>query len=124
MYIAEIAAADGRGGTEAAGPGAQSLLPAATSERVAVIHVQLPPGLGMPEHDHGPSEIVLIPVSGSVEVHHDGQFSTLTAGAAAAHIGVGERVGLANPGQETAHLLVVASPPDFAARVPAARTTA
>ncbi|MER6984163.1 cupin domain-containing protein, partial [Streptomyces carpinensis] len=83
----------------------------------AVVHVELPAGAAMPEHDHGASQIVLIPVAGSVELRHDGRVRTLTAGAAAAHIAVGERVGLANPGEEPASLVVVASPPAFARRL-------
>jgi quercetin dioxygenase-like cupin family protein len=66
----------------------------------------------MPEHDHGVSEIVLIPLSGSVNLHHDGQARTLSAGMTA-HIATGERVSLANPGAEPASLMVVTSPPQI-----------
>ena len=70
----------------------------------------------MPEHDHGASQIVLIPLSGSVELCHDGTRRTLSAGSAA-HIATGERVSLVNPGTEPASLMVVASPPEFAGRL-------
>ncbi|MGW7380660.1 cupin domain-containing protein [Streptomyces sp. NPDC054794] len=72
----------------------------------------MPAGGGMPEHDHGPSEIVLIPLAGSVELRHDGLARTLSPGMTA-HIAVGERVSLANPGTEPASVMAMASPPDF-----------
>ncbi|MGW5171613.1 cupin domain-containing protein [Streptomyces nodosus] len=117
MHVAEIAASPRRRAPVPGGPTAALLITKETSEQVAVLHVELPAGATMPEHDHGASQIVLIPLAGSVELHHDGQARTLTAGAAAAHIAVGERVSLANPGTEPASLMVVASPPEFAGRL-------
>ncbi|WP_086725889.1 cupin domain-containing protein [Streptomyces carpinensis] len=117
MHVADIAASPRRRAPMPGGPTAALLTTAETSEQVAVVHVELPAGAAMPEHDHGASQIVLIPVAGSVELRHDGRVRTLTAGAAAAHIAVGERVGLANPGEEPASLVVVASPPAFARRL-------
>lgn len=117
MHIAEIATSPRRRAPVPGGPTAALLTTAETSDRVAVLHVELPAGATMPEHDHGASQVVLIPVAGAVEVHHDGQARTLTAGTAAAHIAVGERVSLANPGAEPASLMVVVSPPEFAERL-------
>lgn len=97
---------------------AAPLTTATTSDQVAVIHVEIPPGGGMPEHDHGASQIVLIPVSGSVQVRHGQDVHTLVPGSAA-HIDTGERVSLANLGTEPASLMVVASPPEFASRLAA-----
>ncbi|WP_028803952.1 cupin domain-containing protein [Streptomyces sp. 142MFCol3.1] len=117
MYVTEIATSPRRRPPMSDGPTAALLTSAETSDQVAVLHVELPAGAVMPEHDHGASQIVLIPLTGSVELHHDGQARTLTAGTAAAHIATGERVSLANPGAEPASLIVVASPPEFAGRL-------
>ena len=80
---------------------------------VAVLHVTLPAGGGMPEHDHGPSHIVLIPLQGQIQLRQNGQGHDLAPGTAT-HIDLGERVSLSNPSTEPAELLVVAAPPDFA----------
>ncbi|HET6633822.1 MAG TPA: cupin domain-containing protein [Streptomyces sp.] len=96
------------------GPSVAPLVPTGTSDRVAVLHMELPAGGSLPDHSHGPSEIVLVPLSGTFTVRHDGQEHRLAAGAAA-HIATGERVSLHNPGDEPARLMIVASPPDFAA---------
>jgi quercetin dioxygenase-like cupin family protein len=117
MHIAEIATSPRRRAPVPGGPTAALLTTAETSDQVAVLHVELPAGATMPEHDHGASQIVLIPLAGSVELHHNGQSRTLTAGTAAAHIAIGERVSLANPGDQPASLMVVASPPEFAGRL-------
>lgn len=98
------------------GPVAAPLVPPGVSDRVAVIRLEIPPGAGLPEHDHGTSQVVLLPVSGAVELTHDGDTHELRAGSTAL-IDIGERVRLANPGDEPASVLVVASPPDFAAHV-------
>jgi quercetin dioxygenase-like cupin family protein len=95
------------------GPTAAALIPPGTSERVAVVQMEIPAGGGLPEHSHGPSEIVLIPLSGTLRLEHEGQARTLESGAAA-HIATGERVSLNNPGTEPATLMLVASPPEFA----------
>jgi quercetin dioxygenase-like cupin family protein len=98
------------------GPTAAMLTPEGSSSRLAAIHVEIPAGGGMPEHDHGPSEILLIPLSGPAELRHGDQVSVLPPGTAA-HIARGERVSLANPGLQPVTLMVVASPPDFASRL-------
>ncbi|MGW4560845.1 cupin domain-containing protein [Streptomyces sp. NPDC004561] len=116
MHIAEIATTPRRRAPLPNGPTAALLTTAETSDQVAVLHVELPVGAAMPEHDHGASQIVLIPLSGSVEVRHAGEARTLTAGTTA-HIATGERVSLANPGTEPASIMVLASPPEFADRV-------
>lgn len=97
------------------GPIVAPLIPAGASDQVAAIHVEIPAGGGMPEHDHGASQIILIPLSGSIQLHHDGHAQTLTAGTTA-HIATGERVSLTNPGPEPASAMVIASPPQFAER--------
>jgi quercetin dioxygenase-like cupin family protein len=98
------------------GPTAATVILPGDSDQVAAVHVEIPAGSGLPEHDHGASEIVLIPLSGAAELRHDGHARTLCAGMAA-HVGRGERVSLANPGPEPASLMVVASPPEFAGQL-------
>jgi len=115
MHITDIAGTARRRAPVPGGPTA-AVLTAEDADQVAVMHLEIPADGGMPEHDHGPSQIVLIPVAGSVEVHHGGQVEVLSRGAVA-HIGVGERVSLANPGGEPASLMVVVSPPEFARRL-------
>ena len=116
MHIAEISTSSRRRAPLPNGPIAQALTSPDISDQLAVVHVELPAGGAMPEHDHGASQIVLIPLSGSVELRHDGTRRILSAGSAA-HIATGERVSLVNPGTEPASLMVVASPPEFAGRL-------
>ncbi|MEH0421174.1 cupin domain-containing protein [Streptomyces sp. B21-083] len=116
MHIAEIGTGTRRRAPLPDGPIAEALTSADTSDRLAVVHVELPAGGSMLEHDHGASEIVLIPLSGTVELCQEGKNRTLSAGSTA-HIATGERVSLNNPGAEPASLIVVASPPEFAGRL-------
>ncbi|MEM9653596.1 MAG: cupin domain-containing protein [Actinomycetota bacterium] len=84
-----------------------------TDAHVGLARVTVPPGGGMPEHDHGGSDIVLAPQVGRVEVTTaDGEVTTVAAGDVAL-IGRDERVALTNPGSDDAELLVAAGPPDF-----------
>ncbi|MEU4291656.1 cupin domain-containing protein [Kribbella sp. NPDC026596] len=92
------------------------LVGAETSDNIAMVQVWIPPGGGLPEHDHGPSEIVLVHVSGSIQLQHGDQQHRLAPGAVA-HIATGERISLSNPGTEPAVMMIVASPPDFIARI-------
>jgi len=109
MHILDIAAA--RGHQAPNGPIVRPLLQVGA---VAVLHVTLPAGGAMPEHDHGPSHVILLPRSGTVQLGHNGKSHDLGP-ASAVHVAVGERVSLANHGTEPAELLVVANPPDIAA---------
>lgn len=118
MLITEIDTALRRRAPVPGGPTAAILTHADTSSQVAVVHLEIPADGGMPEHDHGASEIVLIPLSGSVELWHDSKPRTVTTGMTA-HVATGERVSLANPGPEPALLMVVVSPPQFAERLAA-----
>jgi quercetin dioxygenase-like cupin family protein len=87
---------------------------------VAALHVTVPPGGGMPEHEHGASEALVTPLAGAIRITPAG------AGADAVELGPGavatipkgERVRLDNASAEgEAVALVVLSPPDFAAQV-------
>lgn len=112
MLVTDIDTAPRRRAPLPGGPIATPLIPAGASGQVAVVHIEIPAGGGMPEHDHGSSEIVLIPLSGSFDIHHDGQVRSVSAGTTV-HIGTGERVRLANPGSESATVMVLASPPQI-----------
>jgi quercetin dioxygenase-like cupin family protein len=84
---------------------------------VAVLHVTVPAGGGMPEHDHGSSETLVTPVAGAVRLTGGGGAVDLRPGAVGT-IPKGERVRLDNASdEEEAVVLVVLSPPDFAAQV-------
>lgn len=89
----------------------------------AVLQVCLPAGAGMPEHDHGPSAVTLIPVSGRVQLGHRGDRRMLGPGTVA-FIDIGERVSLRNPDPDEATLLAVVAPPDFAEAVSSWPTSA
>lgn len=118
MNIVDVAGVPPRRAPLPAGPTVRPLLGPDSGAPVAVLHVTLPAGGGMPEHDHGPSHVVLIPLHGRVRLLHEGTDHDLRPGTAT-HIGVGERVSLTNPGPDHAELVVVASPPDFAAALSA-----
>lgn len=118
MKTVDVATAPTRRAPIPDGPTVRPLLGPDSGVPVAVLHVSLPVGGRMPEHDHGPSHVVLLPQKGRVRLHHDGNDHDLAPGTVT-HIGVGERVSLANPGPDPVELLVVAAPPDFAAAVSA-----
>lgn len=91
------------GGTEG-GPG------------VGVVRVFVAPGAGMGEHDHGGSDVVLMPQVGSVEI--TGALGTIDVEVGdAILIRRDERVALRNPGDTDAEVLVVAGPPTFVASI-------
>jgi quercetin dioxygenase-like cupin family protein len=97
-------------------PNAPVVQPLVTDSLAAVLRVTLPAGAGLPEHDHGPSAVTLIPLRGRARVSHNGTKHDLDP-TTAAHIDIGERVALDNPGTEAATLLVIATPPEFAATI-------
>ncbi|MEZ7005238.1 cupin domain-containing protein [Streptomyces sp. AD55] len=116
MHVADTATATRHRAPLTGGPTATPLTARTTSDRVAVVHLELPAGGGLPEHDHGASEIVLIPLSGTALLRHAGDEHRLSPGTSA-HIATGERVALVNPGDVPVSLMVVASPPEFAAHI-------
>ena len=116
MYLTRIGTTPRRRAPLPGGPTMEVLVAAETSDNIAMVQVWIPPGGGLPEHDHGPSEIVLVHVSGSIELRHNDHQHRLAPGAVA-HIATGERVSLINPGTEPAVMMIVASPPEFVARI-------
>ncbi|MEM9566563.1 MAG: cupin domain-containing protein [Actinomycetota bacterium] len=79
---------------------------------VGVVRVAIPAGAGMPEHDHGGSDVVLVPQVGSVEISHGDETIVVGVGDAAL-IRKDERVSLRNPGEGEVEVLVAAGPPAF-----------
>lgn len=81
----------------------------------AVASITIPPGGGMPEHDHGGSLTVITPISGSarlIDAAAGDQVIELEPGTVAT-IPVGHRVAVENPGEEDARLIATFTPPDF-----------
>lgn len=78
--------------------------------------MEVPAGGGLPEHDHWVWQIVLIRRSGSVELSGGEDRHTLLLGSVA-RIATGERVAVHNTGTRPSSLMVVASPPECAARL-------
>ncbi|MFV0524108.1 MAG: cupin domain-containing protein [Acidimicrobiales bacterium] len=88
------------------------------SPDVGVVRVIVPAGAAMPEHDHAGSDVVLVPLVGSVEI--DDADGTITVGAGdAALVRKDERVSLRNPGAAAAEVIVAAGPPAFVASMQA-----
>lgn len=80
---------------------------------LAAARVTVPPGGGMPEHEHGDSEALVVAFSGRVDIRSADARETLEPGMMAL-IGVGERVSLENPSSsEPASLLAFFAPPGF-----------
>lgn len=118
MHVAHVGTTPPRRAPVPGGPTAEALIALGASDQVAVIHMEIPAGGRLPEHAHGASQVVLIPLSGSVDLQHGDDHHTLLPGSAT-HVDTGERVGLANHGPVPASLMVVVSPPDFAAHLAA-----
>lgn len=102
------------------GPVASVVIAADARCATGLIEVRVAPGSAMPEHDHGASEVMLIMRSGRARLVAvgDGSVTELDPGVVVT-IPIGERVRLENPSSSEARLLVVLTPPDFAAAVQA-----
>lgn len=86
---------------------------------LGVLHVTVPAGGAMVEHDHGPSATLLVALGGEarlVDVADGDRPLPLTPGTVTL-IPVGRRVRLENPGAVPARLLAVLTPPDFTAQI-------
>lgn len=94
------------------GPRAEVLL-GGESERLAAARVVLLPGGGMPEHDHGESEALVVCQSGEVLLR-SGEWEEILDEGKMALIGIGEKVSVENPSaSEQATLLAFFAPPEF-----------
>lgn len=83
---------------------------------VGVVQVEVPPGGRMPEHRHGGSDVVLVPVAGTVTISKGTESITVNTGDAAL-VSKDEAVSLANGGAEPARIVVAAGPADFVAQI-------
>lgn len=79
---------------------------------VGVVRVTVPVGASMPAHDHGGSDVVLSPVTGTVEITGDGRSITVGVGDSAL-IRKEEKVALRNAGDVVAEVIVAAGPTAF-----------
>ncbi len=86
------------------------------SPDVGVVRVSVPAGAAMPEHDHGGSDVVLIPVTGSVEISDTAKTISVGVGDAAL-VRKDERVSLRNPASSDVEVIVAAGPPKFVASI-------
>lgn len=85
---------------------------------VGVVKVNVPPGGGMPEHVHGGSDVVLMPVVGTVVIAKgSGEESVTVEVGDAALVRRDEAVSLRNPGTEAAEVVVAAGPANFVAGI-------
>lgn len=114
-----IGAGDRRRAPVAGGPELEIVIGARLGLPVGVLEVTVPAGGAMPEHDHGVSEALLVPLEGSlrlVEPGEPGGVTDLEPGVLAT-IPAGCRVRLENSGEEDSRLLVVLTPADFVAQL-------
>ncbi len=100
------------------GPAVRVVVGTAVDAPVGVLEVTMPAGGAMPEHDHGDSAVLLVPLAGRFRLVEagGGDANTLEPGTVAT-IPVGVRVRLENAGDAEARTLVVLTPPDFAERL-------
>lgn len=97
------------------GPAIEIVVGADRGEAVGVLEVTVPVGGAMPEHGHGTSAVLLVPLAGRlrlVEAGDEGKVVELEPGVLAT-IPVGQHVRLENAGDEEARTLAVLTPPDF-----------
>lgn len=86
------------------------------SSDVGMVRVDVPSGAAMPPHLHHGSDVILMSVLGAVRISKDEETIEVGTGDAALIL-KDERVGLANPYDEPARLIVAAGPADFVTSV-------
>lgn len=101
------------------GPVVEILSGTDTDDRqLAAARVQIPAGGAMPEHDHGESETLVVPLEGDLVLSSDENAQKLHPGVIV-RVGRGERVRVENQGGHTAVMLAVFAPPAFINRLAA-----
>lgn len=83
---------------------------------VGLLRVSVPVGARMGEHVHAGSDVILIAVSGRAQIVKGDEIAEIGPGDAVL-VRKEEGVGLANPGDEVAELVVAAGPANFVAAV-------
>lgn len=109
MHVTDIASVPRTSSPCSGGPIVSKLLTPDITTGLTVVHAELPPGGAMPEHGHGGAGVTLIPLFGTVQVTSAGTTRTLAPGSVA-HIPAGDRVALANPGEQSASFMITLSP--------------
>lgn len=88
----------------------------ASAAQLAAVRVTVAAGARMPEHDHGSSDALLVPLTGRLTLRdRDGEVQL--APGAITFIAAGERVSVENPSEEPASMVVCFAPPTFVARL-------
>jgi len=82
------------------------------SGRLAAIHVTVKGGARMPEHDHGDSDALLLPLTGRLVLRGNGAEAQLEPGVVA-FVAAGERMSVENPATAAASMIVCFAPPTF-----------
>lgn len=80
--------------------------------RLAAAHVTIPPGSGMPEHAHGESTALVVPLTGELLIVSGDHEQTVRSGVVVL-LDQGERVRLANLTGEPVTVLAVFAPAGF-----------
>ena len=80
--------------------------------QLGVAHVTIPPGGGMPEHAHGESTVLVVPLAGELLIATGEHHEKVTPGVVVL-LDHGERVRLANETSEPLSLLAVFAPAGF-----------
>jgi len=81
------------------------------TEHVALIHLEIPPGMEVPAHGH-PRDGQLYCINGTIELTFDGERCTVTAGCAL-FVPANIPCGLKNPENTSAECLLISAPPVF-----------
>jgi quercetin dioxygenase-like cupin family protein len=96
------------------GPSAEVLIGADGDWPLGVAIVTIPAGGGMPEHDHGSSRAMVLPLDGEVVMVDAERGSEHVASpGSVVTIPVGKRVEVRNDGSDDVSIQVVFDPPDF-----------
>lgn len=79
---------------------------------LAMITVDLPAGTAMPEHRHSGSDIIVMPIVGTVNIAHGNEVLVVDTGDAVL-VTEQEAVSVSNPSDHLARLVIAAGPADF-----------
>ncbi|MCB0829107.1 MAG: cupin domain-containing protein [Solirubrobacterales bacterium] len=96
------------------GPSAEVLIGTGDDWPMGVAHVVVPPGGGMPRHNHGSSAAMVVPLDGPVVISDADDDAELEVGpGGVVTIPVGALVEVHNRGEAAVAIMVVFDPPDF-----------
>ncbi len=96
------------------GPGAEVLVGTEDDWPMGVAHVVIPAGGGMPEHDHGSSAAMVLPLDRPLVMIDVNEQREIEVGPGeVVTIPIGDLVEVQNRGEEDATIAVIFNPPDF-----------